>query len=225
MLEAGQKASPSLDEDIDAFLSSLEQTTSTHPRSVEEEIDTFLATLGESRSRVPATASPLNVRAVLPPMRPVASHAQRPAPPFQTRVPPPSVRDIEAQLRTDALTGRDKRSRFVRVVDAATTPLLPQVAEVGRQAADAIDTAPRQVALPSVRDVPAAIADLARGAVTHPIDTARGFVAGTGGASGVATQMTSPLDAALTLATAGSAAAATRGFKSLRQLLDRKSVV
>jgi hypothetical protein len=102
---------------------------------------------------------------------------------------------------TDAQPPDDRRSTFARGVDLATTPLIPQIGRAATGVADMIDTAPnptsRQGGLLSAL---AGVPDIARNVLSEPVATTRGALAGVvEGAGQVASQMTSPLDAALTL--------------------------
>lgn len=143
-------------------------------------------------------------RAVLsqpqPPARPTARAEPADAgaaPPPPTIPPTQSWREEAAAMLAASPASPDTRSTFARAVDVATTPLLPQLATSISKAAEAIDE-------PTLDRGPwrARSEGFLRGAVE--------------GAGQLVTQLTSPLDLGLTLATGGSAAAAKRGLSGLR---------
>lgn len=110
------------------------------------------------------------------------------------RVDDPFAADLAA-----ASQPADKRSGFAKAVDVATTPLVPQIATWGRQLADVADTAPRQVE-GGILDALKAIPDVLKFAHRDPLEARRAFGAGLiEGVGNVAAQLTSPLDATLTV--------------------------
>jgi hypothetical protein len=96
-------------------------------------------------------------------------------------------------------TPADRRSLLAKGVDAATTPLLPQIATGAKAIADVIDR-PREIR-GGLLDALQGIPDIARGLTHDPGAVLKAGVAGViEGTGNVAAQFTSPLDALLTVA-------------------------